>query len=122
MILSNDTDEKRLAGANIRIQGLEGEIQVHGPVRRPESIRIIRKGECKTLHFDIPSGGHGMYWEADEAGLCIWDGKLESSIIPWDESVTILEVVDKTRAQVNYSYPEQIESTPYPLSLKKKAP
>lgn len=122
MILSNDADGKGSTGATVRIQGLEGEIQVHGPVHRPESMKIIRKGECRTVHFEIPAGGHGMYWEADEAGRCIRDGKLESNVIPWDESVTIMEVVDEIRAQANYSYPEQIESTQYPLSLKKKAP
>lgn len=122
MILSNDADEKQSAGATVRIQGLKGEIQVHGPVHRPESVKIIRKGESRMVHFDIPAGGHGMYWEADEVGRCIRDRKLESNVIPWDESVAIMEVVDEIRAQGDYSYPEQIESTLYPLSLKKKAP
>ncbi|KAE8401865.1 hypothetical protein BDV37DRAFT_295777 [Aspergillus pseudonomiae] len=121
MILSNDADGKGSSGTAVRIQGLEGEIQILGPVHRPESVKIIRKGECRTVHFEIPAGGHGMYWEADEAGRCIRDGKIQSEVIPWDESVAIMEVVDEIRSQANYSYPEQIESTEYPLSLKQKA-
>lgn len=123
MVLSNDPDEKRSAGATVRIQGLEGEIQVHGPAHRPEWIKIIPKmgkGESRTIHFDIPAGGHGMYWEADEAGRCIRDTKSESNVIPWEESIAIMEVVDEIRAQAGYSYPDQIESTQYPLSLKNK--
>lgn len=121
MTLSNDSDGKGSTGATVRVQGLDGEIQVHGPVHRPESLRIIKKGEYRQVHFEIPAGGHGMYWEADEAGRCIRDGKLESSTIPWEESMAVMEVVDEVRAQADYSYPEQIESTQYPLSLSKKA-
>ncbi|KAL2835657.1 hypothetical protein BJY01DRAFT_223294 [Aspergillus pseudoustus] len=121
MVLSNDADGQQSAGTPVRIQGLKGEIQIIGPVHRPEGLRIIRPGECKTTHFDIPSGGHGMYWEADEAARCIRDGKLQSSVIPWSESIAIMEALDEIRAQNNYSYPEHIESTQYPLDLKKKA-
>uniref|UniRef100_A0A0B7K8B1 D-xylose 1-dehydrogenase (NADP(+), D-xylono-1,5-lactone-forming) n=1 Tax=Bionectria ochroleuca TaxID=29856 RepID=A0A0B7K8B1_BIOOC len=129
MVLSNDPDDSRVSGATVRIQGLKGEIQVHGPVHRPEWIRIIHKTakdgsvqgyESRDIHYDIPAGGHGMYWEADEAARCIRDGKIESFVIPWDESVTIMQVVDKIRAQAGYTYPEEIESTQYPLNLKKR--
>ncbi|KAF9893002.1 hypothetical protein FE257_012413 [Aspergillus nanangensis] len=121
MVLSNDADGRGSTGATVRIQGLEGEIQILGPVHRPESIRIVRRGECRTEHFEIPAGGHGMYWEADEAGRCVRDGKLESEVIPWEESVAVMKVLDEVRAQADYSYPEQIESIEYPLDLKKKA-
>jgi predicted dehydrogenase len=132
MVLANDPDQTRSSGATVRIQGLKGEIQVHGPVHRPEWIKIIMKTneddaatvqshETKEIRFDIPAGGHGMFWEADEVSRCLRDGKLESSVIPWDESVLILSVVDEIREQAGYTLPADIESTQYPLKLKGKA-
>ncbi|KAM0554881.1 hypothetical protein ACHAPJ_006616 [Fusarium lateritium] len=131
MVLANDPDRHRSSGAHIRIQGVKGEIQVHGPVHRPEWVKIIPQNplegpnqaswETRNIHFDIPAGGHGMFWEADEAARCLRDGKMESSIIPWEESIAVLEVVDEIRKQADYTFPEDIESTQYPLNLKRKS-
>lgn len=131
MLLRNDPDNTRRAGANVRIQGTKGEIQVHGPVHRPEWVQIIPKlplegpnpssWESREIHFDIPAGGHGMFWEADEVARCLRDGQIESSTIPWEESVAIMEVVDEIREQAGYKFPDDIESTQYPLHLKRKS-
>ena len=129
MIISNDPDNSRSSGAVVRIQGLKGEIQVHGPVHRPEWIKIIPRVltdepyssyETKEIHFDIPAGGHGMFWEADEAARCLGDQRLESDITPWEESIAMMEVVDEIRSQAGYEFPEDIESIKYPLQLKGK--
>jgi hypothetical protein len=58
-----------------------------------------------------------MFWEADEVARCVRDGKLESEGLPWDESIAIMEVMDKVRQQGDLTYPEGIESTEYPLAL-----
>jgi hypothetical protein len=58
-----------------------------------------------------------MFWEADEVARCVRDGKLESEGLPWDESITIMEVMDKVRQQGGLTYPERIKSTEYPLAL-----
>lgn len=114
-----DPDKKGSDGANIHIYGRGGEIQVFGPTYRPEYIKIIPKrgfGDITTEHFEIP-GGYGMYWEADDAARCLRDGKLESEVIPWEESTLVMDVVDKIRSQIGVRYPEVIESTTYPLDL-----
>ncbi|KAJ3545827.1 hypothetical protein NM208_g2311 [Fusarium decemcellulare] len=130
MVLANDPDHTRSARATVRIQGLKGEIQVHGPVHRPEWVKTIPKlklegpnppsWEAREIHFDIPAGGHGMFWEADEAARCLRDGNIESSVIPWEQSIAIIEVVDEIRRQADYTFPEEIESTQYPLRLKSR--
>jgi hypothetical protein len=115
--VSHDPDEKRTAGCPIRIQGKLGEIQVYGPAFRPETYRIIPSPGA-TFSFEevtreIP--GQGMHWEADECARCIRDGKLESDGLTWEESVVIMEVMDEVRKQNGLVYPENIESTQYPL-------
>src|ERR1700733_9487847 len=75
------------------------------------------EGDVEVLDFGHPGvkgGGRGMLWAADEAARCWRDGKLESEIIPWEESMVMMQVVDEVRRQGNLSCPE-IESTEYPL-------
>ena len=116
------TDDPLSAGPTVHIYGLEGEIQVFGPAHRPQWINIIPKGkgEVQTLRFEIPAGGHGMFWEADEAARCWRDGKLESETIPWEESIHVLEVADSIRRHANLAYPDAIETVEFPVQLSTK--
>jgi len=61
-----------------------------------------------------------MFWEADEAARCMRDGKLQSEGLDWEESTVIMEVMDQVREQGGLKYPEEIETTEYPVDLKKK--
>lgn len=54
-----------------------------------------------------------MFWEADACARCLRDGKTESEVMPLEESVTIMEVMDQVREQGDLRYPERIESTEY---------
>ncbi len=106
-----------------RIQGTKGDITVQWPPYRPTSFTIYRKetqrlevaqtregpvdGEIKT--FEIPGGGHGMFWEADECARCLRDGKKESFRIPLDESLLTMTVMDAVRQQNDFYYPQEIE-------------
>lgn len=122
--VATDPDGKNSARPAIRIQGTKGEIQVDGPAFRPERYRVIPKvatdGQVpvvKEVECNFPGNGKGMYWEADEVARCLRDGKLESETLPWEESIVIMEVMDEVRRQGGLTYPEQIESTTFPLKL-----
>lgn len=109
----------------VRIFGDKGEIQVFGPIYRPSRYRITyrdneKKFEDKT--FEFPGGIHGMSWEGDEAARCWLAGKLESETMSWKESIVIMETMDEVRKQGKLTYPDDIESTKYPLDLKKRDP
>lgn len=103
-------------GAAIRIQGSDGEIQVMGPAYRPVQYKVIHKegnGKIEVVDCPIPQDearnwGHGMFWEADECGRCLRDGKLESDSMPWSESLVIMETMDSALKQGNVVYPEVI--------------
>ena len=118
MILPDATSE---GGPTVHIYGLKGEIQVWGPAHRSQSIRIIPKnGKSYETKFEIPAGGHGMFWEADAAANSWHAGQLECPIMPWDESVLVMEAVDEIRRQANIVYPSDIETTDYPVELKSR--
>ncbi|KAH6688357.1 NADP:D-xylose dehydrogenase [Plectosphaerella plurivora] len=104
---------------SIRIQGTKGEIAVAHPAFRPSEYRVIKKGsgsEVEVVECPIPKDagrdgwGHGFFWEADEAARCIRDGKKESSGIPLEESITIMEVMDEALRQGGVEYPALISS------------
>ena len=121
----------------IRIQGPDGEIQVFPPAFRPKRTRLVLKDgtvEDKVWPFPGPgkgSGwyngfgktmqpegeGQGMYWEADEAGSALVEGRKEGKFLGLEESVLIMEVMDEARRQGGLVYPEKIESTEYPVQL-----
>ncbi|ROT40281.1 NADP:D-xylose dehydrogenase [Sodiomyces alkalinus F11] len=121
MRTATDPSDKGLVPA-VRIQGAKGEIQVGNPAFRPDDYRIIRKdggGEVETVKYSPPvddargGWGQGFYWQADEAARCIRDGKIESSVMPLDESIAIMEVVDAALQQGGVAYPDHITSTEY---------
>ncbi|KAF4622694.1 hypothetical protein G7Y89_g14334 [Cudoniella acicularis] len=126
-----DGEESPASGPACRIQGTKGEIQVFGPLYRPTLYRVVmgegEKGKVEEVDCPIPKDperegrkgeeklgwGHGMFWEADEAARCLRDGKKESEVLTWEESVVIMEVMDEIRKQGGVKYPEEIESTVY---------
>lgn len=59
----------------------------------------------------------GLFFEADEVGRCLRDGKLESKGIGWEESIVVMEVMDEIRRQNGIEYPAEIESLEFPLQL-----
>lgn len=115
------------AGPAIKIEGSHGTILVPGPAYRPTSWTKVGRfpgagGEagdaCKApgplveVHEEeIPGGGHGMFWEADECARCVRDGKLESEVMPHEESVAMMRVFDRVREAQGLKYPDNIEST-----------
>ncbi|ERF71457.1 hypothetical protein EPUS_06839 [Endocarpon pusillum Z07020] len=126
--VDDDPDNLDSAGPAIRIQGTKGEIQVYGPAYRPSKYTYIpcrnrdkgEKGNPEVSEFEFPGEGQGMYWEADEAARCWRDGKLESEAMSWEESTVIMDVMDEVRRQGGLEYPSEIESTEYPLDLKRR--
>jgi predicted dehydrogenase len=136
-----DGEGSPASGPAVRIQGTKGEIQVFGPIFRPEEYRVIKvggkRGEVEVVHSPIPKDkerqgrkgeegegwGHGMFWEADEAARCLRDGKKESEILSWEESILIMDTMDEVRKQGGLVYPDLIETAVFDAksSLNAKA-
>lgn len=137
MRTSSDPDGKGTAGPAIRVQGDKGEIQVWFPPYRPTKTRIVlfdgtvedkdwpQPGPGKGSGFKNGFGGdwnaegegHGMFWEADEAGSALKEGRKEGKYESLQESIVIMETMDEIRKQNNMTYPDKIETTDYPVDL-----
>ncbi len=52
-----------------------------------------------------PNHSNGFIYQVEETVRCIQEGKLESAIIPLDETIAIMEVMDKMRDEWGLRYP-----------------
>jgi len=86
-----------------RVFGTEGSILLHGPFFKCGALTVKRGGEEE--HIDLPLEGNGYNYEAAEVGRCLRAGLKESDVMPLDETLSLMELMDSIRAQWGLSYP-----------------
>lgn len=101
------------------IHGTNGHIEVQGRTpSAPESFTVWAKlpgGDAdRCLYpreaaqgkkYDFPPVGRGFTWEAENTALDVLEGRKESRIMPWAETIHMMEIMDEIRRQGNTSYP-----------------
>ena len=80
------------------IVGTDARIEVDGDFYAPTAFSLISRTGERT-RFDKPHEGRGLRHQADEVARCLRQGLLESSLMPLDESVSIMETMDAVLAQ-----------------------
>jgi len=76
------------------ITGTTARIEIDGDFYGPTSFRLIaRTGEVTPYHFDVAP--RGLRYQAIEVARCIAQGRLESEVMPLDESVSIMETMER---------------------------
>jgi predicted dehydrogenase len=88
------------------IYGTEGRMHLHSPWWRGTKVTVWQAGgpESGTL-YDLPFEGNGYNYEAAEVMRCIREGRLESDVMPLDETLELMETLDAARAQWGLRYP-----------------
>jgi len=86
------------------ITGTQGRIRIHSPWWRPVAMTLSRDDKPDE-RLDFPLEGNGYEYEAIEVMSCLRAGKLESPLMPLDESLSIMETLDAIRAQWGLKYP-----------------
>ena len=84
------------------VAGSDGWISIDGHLARPKSITIHDASGDEVLTDQL--AGNGYQPQALEVERCLRAGELESPIVPLDETVAILEVLDEARAQLGVRY------------------
>jgi dihydrodiol dehydrogenase / D-xylose 1-dehydrogenase (NADP) len=69
-----------------------------------QSVRVLREGEAPQV-FELPFESTGYNYEAAEAMRCLRAGKLESAIMPLDETLAIMQTMDSIRQTWGLKYP-----------------
>lgn len=86
-----------------RILGTEGSIYIPG-FWHTTSAALHASGK-EPERVEIPFKGNGYEYEAIEVMRCLREGKLESNIMPLDESLSIAKTMSEMRAQWGLRYP-----------------
>jgi hypothetical protein len=112
MILSHGRGQLAILHTAIRvdtaqeavIMGTAGRIRIHSEWWRPKAMTLSRDGvEAERMEF--PLTGNGYQFEASEVMDCLRAGKLESSMMPLDETLSIMKTLDAIRTQWGLKYP-----------------
>lgn len=69
---------------------------------------LVKKAGQNTEIMEFPIGGNGYHYEAEEVMNCVREGKLESHIMPLNESLSIMQTMDEIRRQWNLKYPTEM--------------
>ena len=87
----------------VRIMGSQGYIAI-SDWWHPSEITLQRSGQAaETLRFNFP--GEGFQYEIEAVGECIRAGETESAIYPLDETIAIMETLDRIRDLWGLRYP-----------------
>lgn len=84
--------------------GSAGRIRVHPPLFRPTRLTLTRPGRDDEI-IEMPLEGNGWNYQAVEVQACMHAGKTESAVMPLDETLAIMQTLDRVRALWNFKYP-----------------
>lgn len=79
------------------VSGTLARVEIASDFYAPTSMTLItRDGEREEFRFETQ--GRGLHYEAQEVARCLRDGRRESNLMPLDESVAIMETMDRVLA------------------------
>jgi predicted dehydrogenase len=100
------TTSLQVAGPNRAvIVGTEARIEIDATFYAPTSFTLIARDGTKVERFAGSVEGRGMQFEVAEVMACMRAGKLESDVLPLDETLAIMDTLDEIRRQIGLVYP-----------------
>jgi predicted dehydrogenase len=90
-----------------RIIGNKGSIYIPDFSRATKATLSVIGEE--PINIEVPLEGNGYNYEAAAAMECLRTGEIESDLMPLDESVSIMKVMDELRRQWGIIYPTEIK-------------
>ncbi len=86
------------------VVGTDARLEIDSVFYAPSSFTLTRR-DGSVERFEQPHEGLGLRHEAAEVMACLRDGRLESDVMPLDESVAIMRTMDEVRRQIGLTYP-----------------
>ena len=106
--VSSLVTSSRGAGPNVaHIVGTEARIDIDAVWYTPTSFRVTRRDGTVALEDVSQVEGRGMQFEALYAEQLLREGRTDSDLLPFDQSIAIMQTLDSIRAQVGVTYPEE---------------
>lgn len=86
------------------IMGTKGMIRIHHPWWSGSKLTLIRRGKDDQF-IELPLHTNGFVYEIQAVNHALRQGRLETGLMPLDESLSIAETMDTIRAQWGLKYP-----------------
>jgi predicted dehydrogenase len=86
------------------IFGTKGRIRIHSQFWRPRIMTLSLNGKADKV-MEVPHEGNGYNYQAMEVANCVRAGKLESAVMPLDETLSLMRTMDEIRGQWGLKYP-----------------
>ena len=65
---------------------------------------IIENNDGKQRVIEMPHKINGYEGEIEEVNRCLKQGKIESDILSWRESLSVMQIMDQIRSQIGLTY------------------
>lgn len=95
----------------VTIDGTDGFIEVEGAApSHPTAFTVYPKWtgaeKPQGKKYDYKQAAQGFIYEADNTALDIAAGRKESAIMPWSETIRVMDMMDDIRRQGGTKYPQ----------------
>lgn len=87
------------------IAGDSARLELPGWFYQPGPVRLVSPDDTVLDSYAPPSSEHGLHFEAVEAARRISAGDLESPLMPWDETLRVMRLMDEVRARLGVRFP-----------------
>jgi predicted dehydrogenase len=87
------------------ISGTTGRLEIDGWFYEPATVRLLDPDDQELDRFEPPSREHGLAYEAAEFARLLGAGKTESDLLPLDETLRLMQVLDQVRGQLGVRFP-----------------
>lgn len=89
------------------ISGTAARVEIDGWFYQPNTVRLIDPDDRELDRYESPSREHGLAYEAAEFARLLSAGKTESDLLPLDETLQLMRVLDEVRAQLGVAFPNE---------------
>ena len=104
--VSTSISTSRAVGPNTaHVLGTDARIDIDRVWYTPTSFRVVAPDGEVLEEYQSDVEGRGMQYQALAAERLLAEGKTDSDLLPLDESVAIMHVLDELRAQLGVRYP-----------------
>ncbi len=88
------------------IVGTDGYVKIHDIFFRPDRLTLHLRGQRPEDHH-FPIAGNGYGYEVAEVHRCLRAGRTESALMPLDETIRLMQLMDELRAAWGVVYPRE---------------